>query len=311
MNGYMPEGFFTDQHINDEAFFTPQALSRMKEKRQILEGQVVLCDTHMDLHVCLGNVKGIIPRDEVVYTAREESVKDIAILTRVGKSVCFHIKDFYEENGEIKAILSRKSAQKECYIHKIRSLCPGDIIKARVTHLESFGAFLDIGCGIISLLPIDSISVSRISHPSLRLSVGEVIDVVVKSIDSDDRVYVTRKELLGTWEENASLFTAGETVPGIIRSIESYGIFVELTPNLTGLAELKEGVSVNENAAVYIKSIIPERMKIKLVILDSSKKHMRSKASHLFRPLLPVGSHMDHWRYSPPGATKLIETFFE
>ena len=88
---------------------------------------------------------------------------------------------------------------------------------------------------------------------------------------------MTLKELLGTWEENAALFSAGETVPGIIRSIETYGIFVELTPNLTGLAELKEGVSVNENAAVYIKSIIPERMKIKLVILDSSKKHIKTR----------------------------------
>ena len=46
--------------------------------------------------------------------------------------------------------------------HYISKLIPGDIIPARITHLEAFGAFADIGCGIVSLLPIDTISVSRI-----------------------------------------------------------------------------------------------------------------------------------------------------
>ena len=312
MNGYLPEGLSWDHSTATDPHFTMQALSKIKEKRQILEGQVILCDAQMNLHVLFGNIKGIIPRDEVVYNPGGEPVKDIAILTRVGKNVCFHITHFFEENGEIKAILSRKSAQKQCHQHKILRLCPGDIIRARVTHLESFGAFLDIGCGIISLLPIDSISVSRISHPNLRLSVGEIVDVIVKSIDEQGRVYVTRKELLGTWEENAALFSAGETVPGIIRSIESYGIFVELTPNLTGLAELKEGLSVNESAAVYIKSIIPERMKIKLVILDSAGRHMKyAKRNYPSFPSASDKEHITYWRYSPMGASKLIETYFE
>ncbi len=309
MNGYQPEGIITTNHHMKESIYTLSALERMRESKRIIEGQVVLCDNRMNLHVTFGNMRGIIPKDEVVYPIGGELVKDIAILTRVGKNVCFHITSVHEENGETLLRLSRKSAQKECYFQKILKLRPGDIIKARVTHIENFGVFLDIGCGIISLLPIDCISVSRISHPALRLSIGDVIDVVVRSLDDCGRVYVSRKELLGTWEQNAALFTAGQTVPGIIRSIESYGIFVELTPNLTGLAELKEGVTVNETAAVYIKSILPDRMKIKLVILDSYKK---SSMELIRSPKFPLpDEHIDYWRYSPPGASKLIETYFE
>ncbi len=308
MNGYEPEGIFSSAHAAKEAIYSAYLLERMMERRKIIEGQVVLCDEQLNLHVVLGNMRGIIPRDEVVYPIGGEIVKDIAILTRVGKSVCFHVTHLASDAGETVAYLSRKSAQKECYFEKIKKLRPGDVIKARVTHMESFGAFLDIGCGIISLLPIDSISVSRISHPSLRLSVGEVLDVVVRSIDAEGRVYVSRKELLGTWEENAALFSAGQTVPGIVRSIESYGIFVELTPNLTGLAELKEGVGVNESAAVYIKSILPDRMKIKLVILDSFKRPVLKKNAS---PHLCERKHIDYWRYSPIGASKLIETYFD
>ena len=75
----------------------------------------------------------------------------------------------------------------------------------------------------MSLLSIDCISVSRISHPSDRFRAGDRIKVVVKSIDRENgRIFVTHKELLGTWEQNAALFSPGQTVTGIVRSIEDY-----------------------------------------------------------------------------------------
>ena len=55
------------------------------------------------------------------------------------------------------------------------------------------------------------------------------------------------------------MFSDGETVSGIIRSVESYGVFVELAPNLAGLAEYRNDVYPGQTAAVYIKSIIPEQ----------------------------------------------------
>ncbi len=91
-------------------------------------------------------------------------------------------------------------AQEKCMEEFISALQPGDIVNARVTHLENFGAFADIGCGIISLLPIDAISISRIDHPKERFYVGMDIRVAVKSLDND-RITLTHKELLGTWEE--------------------------------------------------------------------------------------------------------------
>ena len=83
------------------------------------------------------------------------------------------------------------------------------------------------------------------------------------------RVQLSHKELLGTWSENASHFEAGETVTGIIRSVMDYGIFVELAPNLTGLAEPLEGFQTGDSVSVYIKSILPDRQKIKLAIIGT------------------------------------------
>ena len=155
---------------------------------------------------------------------------------------------------------------------------------------------------------------------------------VVKNIDeSNGRIFVSMRELLGTWEENANLYSPGQTVAGIIRSIESYGVFVELMPNLAGLAELRDDFRLSDQspltsssgkksafcdenligrfAAVYIKSIIPERMKIKLVLLDSYKgEHAQSKLKYFID--CENVTHIDSWQYSPEYSGKKIETVF-
>lgn len=306
MKDYIPEGSLPP---SSNSTYTLPYLERAMERGSILEAPVILCDNEMNLHVSLGSYIGIIPREEAVYTMGKLPVKDIAILTRVGKTVCFCVTSIDKNDGNAPNItLSRRAAQKACYKEYISTLRSGDVIPAKVTHMESFGAFLDVGCGITALLPIDGISVSRISHPRYRFSVGDAFPVVIRSMDEGGRIYTSRKELLGTWEENASLFAAGQTVAGIVRSIESYGIFVELTPNLTGLAEYKEGVKENEIASVYIKSICPERMKVKLIIIDSHRPLTELPKTE-YRPE-KTPKHIAIWRYSPDNAIKCVESVF-
>jgi len=131
---------------------------------------------------------------------------------------------------------------------------------------------------------------------------------VVKSIDRETgRLYVTHKELLGTWKENVQRFHIGQTVSGIVRSIEEYGVFIELTPNLAGLAELSEGISVGDTVAVYIKNIIPERMKIKLVIIDVGGGGDMLPGFDYF---INDSEHIDRWVYSPEESKRVVETIF-
>ena len=311
MNTYLPEGSLISTAKNHEYISTMAGLERALERQIILEAPAILCDRDYRLHVSLGaHAKGIIPREESLAVCAGESIKDIAVLTRVGKPVCFTVTGFgYGEEGERIAYLSRRRAQEECRTYYVSTLLPGDIVEARVTHLEAFGAFMDIGCGTAALLPIDSISVSRISHPRDRLSVGDRLCAVIRSIDERGRIYLSTKELLGTWEENAAQFSQGQTVKGIVRSVESYGIFIELTPNLAGLAEPKEGVRAGESAAVYIKSILPDRMKIKLILIDTAAEREPAAPMRTFIDTERI-RHIDRFVYSPPESRRLIETVF-
>ncbi|MBE6690065.1 MAG: 30S ribosomal protein S1 [Ruminococcaceae bacterium] len=316
INTYVPEGMRLHTAANKEALSSVEALERACYTGQVLEAPALLCDNRMRLHVDLGCMRGIMDREEALWCRPGESIKDIAVITRVGKPIAFRILRFEEKKGERVAILSRRAVQGACVAEFLSTLRPGDIIPARVTHLENYGAFVDIGCGISSLLSIDCISISRITHPRERLACGMQILVAVKSIDTElKRIFVTMKELLGTWEENAARFEAGQTVMGRVRSIESYGIFVELAPNLAGLAELRgsngtpAATAVGDLAAVYIKSILPERMKIKLVIIDS-----RAEAEFPETPKYFIDPeetpHLDRWEYSPASSLRLIETVF-
>lgn len=139
-----------------------------------------------------------------------------------------------------------------------------------VKSMQPYGVFVEIGGGIVGLLHIEDISVARIKSPLERLKIGQKIKVVVKSIDKrQERVILSYKELLGSWEENIKEFEEGSTIVGIAREVEKSknGIFVELKPNLVGLAEYKDGVEYGQPVNVYIKKIIPEKKKIKLMII--------------------------------------------
>ena len=311
MSKYMPEGHLFTSEKNYSYINSLDGLERAMRDNATVEALAVLCDHNLNLYVELGKgIKGIIKKEDILYQISGQETKDIAILTRVGKIVAFKVKSVSRAaTGEIIAYLSRKEAQKECYREYISELHPGDVVPCRVTHIENFGAFVDLGCGIISLLSIDSISVSRISHPGDRIKVGESIYAVVKGVDNANRISVSCRELLGTWEENAAVLNEGETVCGIIRSVENYGIFVELKPNLTGLAEYKANIHAGQGVTVYIKSIIPEKMKIKLSIIDTySQTNEIAPLEYFINP--KEIKHMDRWIYSPKESGKNIYTCF-
>ena len=305
MNGFYPEGWISSITERGKVF-TPTVLAEAQARQTVLEAVVTMCDAAHNLIVNLGCVKGVIPREEGAIGISDGSTRDIALISRVGKPVCFVITALKtDEDGKLYALLSRKKAQELCKKYLMTDRKIGDIIDAKVTHLESFGAFCDIGCGNIALLPIDAISVSRISHPSDRFSVGDSIRVIIKSIAEDGKITLSHKELLGTWEENASLFSAGQTVTGVVRSIEDYGVFVELTPNLAGLAEPRQDVIIGQKASVYIKSIIREKMKIKLIIIDSFNATYSPEIRYFY-----TCDALKEWDYSPDDCCKRISTKF-
>lgn len=284
-----------------------EELNRCIATAEVLQSTALAFDTNRRLRFELGGVRGYMPYEECVDTAPGEEVKDIAVLTRVGRPTCFVITGTCrEEDGNEAFLLSRAQAQRRCREEYLDKLECGSVIPCTVTHIENFGAFCDVGCGVAALLPIDCLSVSRISSPADRVQVGQQLLCAIKNRDAQGRIVLTLRELLGTWSENAACFAAGETVVGIVRSVEDYGVFVEIAPNLAGLAEADPALRPGQAVSVYIKNILPDKMKIKLVIVNKNLGQPLRFEPHYF----VTKGRLSRWIYSTPQSRKQIETVF-
>ena len=297
MHQFLPEGL----HPQPEGYTREELLLAMQQ-RKILQATAIKCDERHNLHVTLGCCKGFIPRAEAARGILGGQTRDIAILSRVGKPVCFTVMDFAPDGT---ALLSRRSAQEAALEQIFREKRPGDILPAVVTGLAPFGAFCDIGCGAVGLLGLRNICVSRLTHPRELLRVGQRLPVLLQSFDrAQRRVGLTLRELLGTWAENASRFRAGQTVPGIVRAKTEYGVFIALTPNLCGLAERDDTLEPGQPVCVYIRAIHPETLKLKLTVL------------HRLNALPPqplcftkTDGQLDVWRYGSRENAKIVTVF--
>lgn len=306
----MPENkFFPPEGLRPPSDYSLSDLKTAAESGNILEAAAYRCGTDHTLFFSLSGVEGRMSRQEAVAPWISGASRDISVLSRVGKQTCFTVKSISADaKGAPVALLSRRKAQEKAMDFFLEHLTPGAVLTCRVIRLERFGAFLDIGCGIVAMLPIEHISVSRISHPKERFQEGQKILAAIYSIDREQlRITMTHRELLGTWMENASRFAPGETVRGIVRSVKEYGSFIELAPNLSGLADTREGLNAGDAVSVYIKSIRPERMKVKLQIIEKLPPLLKPDPIHY----QITDGVLAHWIYSPPGCEKnAIETDF-
>ena len=262
---YLPEGW---DNIVDEC--DNISIKEAYANGKILQGLVKNCDSNYNLHIKLGeNLEGIIPRDELESTNIDEFglCNPNICKNKVNSFIQFKVKEVNDTNN---IILSRKSVQNEVLAWIREKLEPGMVVNGIVKNIRKYGVFVEIGGGVVGLLHIEDISISRIKSPNERFCVGQKINVMIKSIDKDtNKIILSYKELLGDWEENIKEYEEKTVVEGTVKEPDKFknGIFIELKPNLVGMAEYKEGFEYGQKVKVYIKKIIKEKKKIKLLIV--------------------------------------------
>ena len=294
---YYPEGMFPKSLRADE--MTREQLKKACLEGTILEATARSATPQHDLLVDLGGIRASIdsPGGHGHWHCRWNGAGHRHSSDRVGKPV----------------LPPNCVGRRSCLIPVPPSCCPGrppsrralhyllhdiptgTVLPAVVTHLDRFGAFCDIGCGNVSLLSIEHISISRINHSRDRFQEGQHIFVAIGSQDPVlGRINLTHKELLGTWQENAQNFSVGETVVGVVRSVKDYGVFIELSPNLSGLAEYREDLRPGDRVSVYIKAIVPERQKVKLIVIRTLPQDVPLPPLHYYK----TSGSVQGWHYT-------------
>ena len=307
MENYLPEQFDTNAKLS----YTVEELEEALQNHSTLEAKATKADKCFNLIVDLGNgITGIIDSSEFEYRFNGKPLKPAAVLSKVGRAVKFKVIDICKEaHNKVTCKLSRKASMKECYDNYVSKLSIGDVIKAKVTFSDSFGVFCDIGCGCPALIPLSSVCIARIEDPKEQLKEMSNIYAIVAKTDGHT-VILSHRELLGTWDQEASNFKIGDTAIGRVHGIKEYGVFVELTPNLSGLAEIRPDVKAGDSVRVFVKNIQEDKMKIKLVI-NSVLTPEEGGYQTRFVYKLPEDMRVTKWVYNPKGCSRIIESVFK
>lgn len=262
---------FTPEGWNDEITkIDKDNIDKYIKNQEILQGLVKECDNNYNLYINFENgLNGIIPREEVegINLQKNGLPKENLCVGKVHKFVQFKIK---EQDKNDNLILSRKEVQEDALRWVKTDLKEGDIVTGIVKNIKHYGAFIEIGGGVVGLVHIEDLSVARIKTPEERLKIGQKLKIMVKSIDRENgKVFLSYKEMFGSWEENVKKFTPGVKVKGKVRETEKNknGIFIELAPNLVGMAEYEDGLDYGQDVDVYIKKIDLEKKKVKLLVV--------------------------------------------
>jgi small subunit ribosomal protein S1 len=211
----------------------------------------------------------------------------------IGKSVPFKIVE-YGENGR-NIVLSRKPILEDERRGKKQALKEtlkeGMKIKGKVTSIQKFGAFVDIG-GIEGLLPVSEIAWSRTEKVGDILSVGQEVEVIIKKLDwEQDRFSFSLKDALpDPWERVAETYLVGSYHTGTVARLAPFGAFVTLEEGVDGLIHIsklgagrrinhpREVLKEGQTVEVKIEAVDREQRKLSLSLAEISRAEEESAA---------------------------------
>lgn len=143
-----------------------------------------------------------------------------------------------EKPGSRKVALSVKALANDPWEGLAGRFSTGDKVRGKVTRCAKFGAFVEITPGVEGLVHISEMSyLRRVVKPDDIVQPGDVVDVLIKEIDSDQRrVSLSIRDAEGDpWLEVPDHFRVGQRLEGILEKKEKFGYFVNLRPGVTGL----------------------------------------------------------------------------
>ncbi len=242
------------------------------EKGQILEGTVKAI-TDFGVFVDLGGVDGLVHITDLSW-GRINHPSEIVKLDEKIKVV---VTDF--DNVKKRISLSLKQLLPHPWEDIESKYKVTDSVAGRVVSLTDYGAFIEIEKGIEGLIHISEMSwTQHISHPSQFVSMGQIIDAVILSLDKNDKkISLGMKQLTpDPWEELMRKYPVGSKHTGIARNLTNFGVFVELEPGIDGLVHISdlswtkkvrhpgEIVKKGDNIEVVVLSVDTQQRKIAL-----------------------------------------------
>ena len=225
-----------------------------------------------------GDVRAFCPISQVdtKFVENAEDYRD--------KKMNFKIIEFRNQGRNI--VVSHRAlleAERDKDAGKVRAtLKKGAEIKGKITRLENFGAFVEVGAGIEGLVHVSELSHQRVNHPQEVLSVGDEVTVAVlrtKSLGSrrKERISLSLKALeKDPWDEIRESYPSGAVIDGKVDALEDFGAFVEVASGVRGLIHVSE---IADRRIGHPREALEVGQQVKVVVLEVDARRKRLRLS--------------------------------
>jgi len=220
------------------------------------------------------NLRGFIPNSHIPAIRRGTSTQKAGEIKAelIGKKL--PVKVIEVNQKERRLVFSARVAQKDQRLKRINEIEVGKVIKSRVVNVVDFGVFVDLD-GVDGLVHKSEIDWDRVTNPSKRYKVGDVIEVKVVGVDIEkERVSLSRKVLLpNPWQAIAENYKIGDMVEGEVVSVLDFGAFVELPEGLHGLVHISEiGYANSEDPKNVVKR--GDQVLVRVIAIDPGRERV-------------------------------------
>lgn len=258
--------------------------SRKKVLEKLTEGEVIQGTvkniTNYGAFIDIGGVDGLLHITDMTWGRISHPSK----LLKLGDTITVKVLSFDQDNQKIS--LGIKQLDENPWAEIEGKLEVGQKIKGKVSSITDYGLFVEVAKGIEGLVHISEISwTDRINNLTQRYNVGDEIDVVVVSLDKENRrMSLSVKQLdENPWETIDKKFKAGEKIKGQISNITDFGIFVQLMPGIDGLVHIsdlswtehidhpRDRYSIGSEVEAVVLGVDKENKKVSLSIKHLSK----------------------------------------
>jgi len=152
----------------------------------------------------------------------------------------------------------------------------GEKVKGKVVSMTNYGAFIEIKSGIEGLIHVSEMSWTRhIKNPSELYSLGDEVEAVVLSIDTEERkISLGAKQLTDDpWDKIEEKYGIGTSVEGRVINLTQFGAFVELEEGIDGLIHVSDFSWTK--VVKHPREMIEKDQKIEVRILEVSRESRR------------------------------------
>jgi len=153
----------------------------------------------------------------------------------------------------------------------------GSKVRGQVVNVMSYGAFVKIEEGVEGLVHISEMSwTRRIAHPSEVVAIGDMVDIVVLSINKEKQeISLGMKQTeVNPWMLVEEKYPPGTIIEGRVRNMTNYGAFIEIEEGIDGLLHVSDiswTKKINHPSEVLKKS---EKAQAIVLSVDQEKKRV-------------------------------------